>query len=463
MTHEGKPGQSGSDELAGFLRENAGARFVDALVADIAGILRGTRLDLDGLRRVYTGGYWLPGAVFGMDAHGEIPVGTGLGDEEGYVDRLCRPIPDTLFPVPWLDFQAGQVQVTMFDLDGSPFYADPRHVLQSVVDRFRELDLIPCVAIEMEFCLIDAKAAAGYRVQPPRSPLTRRRLEHTQCNSMETLDEFTEFLNEVCEFCAIQGIPASTCIAEHGAGQFEINIEHVEDAAKACDIAVRFKRLVRATAKRHGLAATFMAAPTTQSPGNGMHIHVSLNDSERRNIFEPADSGDQLLRHCIAGTLATMSESMALFAPNPNSYRRLRSGEFISTEPNWGYNHRGAAVRVPPSTARNRRLEHRVAGADANPYLTVAAVLAGMHYGLSKKLDSPEPLTQVPASERPADRAGPSLTMDAAIQQLDSSKLLRDYLGPKFIDLYTHTRRWECSQFERQVSERDLSWYLSVH
>jgi glutamine synthetase len=184
-------------------------------------------------------------------------------------------------------------------------------------------------------------------------------------------------------------------MSEGSPGQCEINLHHVADAEKACDHALLLRRLVRAIALNHGMAATFMAKPFTQLDGNGMHVHFSLLDAGGHNVFagkppvEQPDGYAPALRHAIGGLLTAMPETRALLAPNANSYRRLGPSSFVSAARTWGNNHRQVAIRIPPSDDANVRLEYRPAGADCNPYLVLAAILAAAHHGITQRIEPP--------------------------------------------------------------------------
>ena len=190
-------------------------------------------------------------------------------------------------------------------------------------------------------------------------------------------------------------MPAGAIVSEYGAGQFEVNLHHVKDALAACDHAILLRRLVRGIARQQGLAATFMAKPFRDLDGSGMHVHFSLLDGSGRNVFGPAppaatpDAYPDTLRHAVGGMLSMLPESLAIFAPNANSYRRFRPGFFVPIAPNWGPNHRQVALRIPTSDDANVRLEHRVAGADCNPYLAMAAILAAAHAGITRRIEPP--------------------------------------------------------------------------
>lgn len=449
-----------TDEVARLLGSYPGIRFVDVLLADLCGIPRGKRVRVTELQQVYDGGLLLPGSMFALDVLGGTIQETGLGFDEGDGDRACLPIAGTLLPVPWLDEGVAQLQTTMLDQDGSPFYGDPRHALARVLDRFGELKLTPVVAVELEFYLLDPQRTPQGRIQPPRLPLTQRREYRTQINSMADVSEFSAVLADIHAACEQQRVAAGTALAEYGPGQFEVNLQHSHDALRACDEAIRFKRLVRGVALRNGMEATFMAKPYQDCAGSGAHIHVSLNDAAGRNVFESQDAaGDETLRHAIGGLARTMADAMLIFAPLANSYRRYRAAAYVPLNPTWAVNNRGVALRIPVSSPTNRRVEHRVAGADANPYLLCAAVLAGIHHGITRQVDPGPPL-----SGNAYRDTAPTLpvTWPQAALAFEHSTFIRDYFGAAFQRLFVTTRRGELQAFESHVTPLEYDWYVTT-
>jgi glutamine synthetase len=445
------------NEALDFLKRYPQTRFVDVLLADSSGVLRGKRVTAAELAGIFSKGLYLPGSMFALDVLGGTIEATGLGFDDGDADRACMPLPASLFPVPWLEPAVAQIQVAMHEVDGRPFFGDPYHVLGAVLERFRARGLTPVIAIELEFYLVDRERVSGMP-QPPISPRTGRREYRTQINSMEDLNDYSTVLTDIATACAIQEIPTGTALAEYGPGQFEVNLQHVGDAQRACDHAIRLKRLVKGVAQKHGMEATFMAKPYRDMAGSGTHIHVSLLDANGRNVFASDDPlGSAALRHAAAGLLDTMADGMAIFAPNANSYRRLRPEAYVPMTPSWGLNNRGVAVRVPVSDAANRRLEHRVAGADVNPYLLTAWVLAGMHFGIEQRLEAPPPLIgnayKNGGEPLPAHWA-------TAFERFARSAFARDYLGERFVALYAATRRGELEDFSSYVSPLEIEWYL---
>ncbi len=445
-------------EIASHLDRYPDTRFVDVLLPDSCGIPRGKRLTIEELPGVYRGSFLLPGSMFALDVLGDTIQATGLGFDEGDADRPCLPLPGSLLPVPWSREPVAQLQVSMHERDGRPFFGDPRHVLASVVERFARLGLQPVVAIELEFYFVDRERTATGAAQPPAGPESGRREHRIQINSMSDLDEFSPLLAEISAYCDIQKVPTGTALAEYGPGQYEVNLHHVADPCLACDHAIRLKRIVHGVAMRHGMEATFMPKPYADMAGSGAHIHVSLLDRSGHNVFASEDpAGSEALHHAIGGLATHMADSMLVFAPTINAYRRFRPEAYVPLTASWGVNNRGVALRVPVSDADNRRIEHRVAGADANPYLLTACVLAAMLDGLENRLDPGAPVSG--NAYRTRSDLLPHTWPDT-LRAFSRSDFIREYLGADFQRLYSTTRHGEFQSFEAQVSALDYQWYL---
>jgi glutamine synthetase len=459
-----QPSADASPELSAFLARYPDIRFVDVFLNDINTVERGKRIDRAGIDRIFAAGMPLPGSLYALDVLGGTIQSTGLGFDEGDADRPCRPLPGSLQPVPWLEEPVAQLQVSMYEHDGRPFFGDPRHVLARVLDRFHRLNLRPVVAIEYEFYLVDRERDAHGQPQPPRSPLTGRREFRTQINSMTDLSDWSSLLAAVESTCRAQGITTTSSLAEYGPGQFEVNLPHHADALHACDEALRFKRAVRGVARTHGCEATFLPKPYRDMAGSGLHVHVSLEDAGGRNIFaSEAASGSTELRHAVAGLLDTLGDGMLICAPGPNSYRRLRPEAYVPMTASWSVNNRGSAIRIPASDADNRRIEHRLAGADANPYLVVAWVLAGIHRGLSRGAEPP------PALSGNAYRQGETAGLEplpmhwaTAIPRFAGSSLAAEYLGKPFTQLYSTVKQAELDDFNSYVTPLEIEWYMGA-
>ena len=447
-------------EAAEFMRRYPETGALDAIFPDLSGVIRGKRYPIAELGHVMESGFAIPGSVFMLDTQGESHDPDGIGFSDGDPDCLVKVIPDTLTPVPWAQRPLAQVMVTLIDGDGEPYYYEPRNVLRRVVQRLSDLGLRPVVAFELEFYLIDRERLPGGGPQPPISPATGRRDFGTQVYGMKTLDAFAEILDDMTRACALQDVPTGAVTAEYAAGQFEINLEHVDDPVQAADDCVLFKRIVQGVAQKHGFQATFMAKPYLARAGNGLHMHVSLLDKAGNNVFDGGEAiASDTLRHAIGGVLEVLPESMAFLAPNVNSYRRFLPDIFVPTQRSWGFENRSVALRIPAGGGKARRIEHRMAGADANPYLALATLLAGIHKGIAEKIDPGEPWDGNAAEEY--DEALP-FRPRRAIERLGPTCGLADYMGADYLRAYAACKEAELNSFESQISPLEYAWFLQA-
>lgn len=448
-------------EAHAFLSRHPDIDSIDLLISDLNGVMRGKRIPRDNLEKAYEEGVNLPASIFALDINGNTIEETGLGLSSGDGDRLCRPVPGSLIPSPWLRRgRQAQLLMTMVEPDGSPFFAEPRQVLNRVLERFRHAGLTPVIAVELEFYLIDRSRDVLGMAQPPRSPATGERAVQSQLYSINELDEYADFLNDILAAAQGQELPLDTALKECAPGQFEINLLHCDNALNACDSAVLLKRLIKGVALTHGFEATFMAKPYGLEAGNGTHVHISLLDHDGNNMFAATDEdplGSPLLRQASAGLIELMPASMALLAPNLNSFRRFQPGLYVPLAPTWGYDNRSVAIRIPSGPNEARRIEHRVAGADANPYLLIATLLAAIDHGMQHRL------------EPPADTVGnayeqcePSLTNSwkQALDLLEGNQVLAESLGADFLRVFLANRRAERAQAMQIVSKLEYDWYL---
>ncbi|MCH7943268.1 MAG: glutamine synthetase [Proteobacteria bacterium] len=454
---DGPPPEAGGEAGAGPVLD-AEVTAIDMLICDMCGIPRGKRLDRSGLAKLYGDGIGMPGSTYALDITGGNVDGLDIGMTDGDPDSMCRPIANTLVPVPWAG--AGRVQVLtgMHDAEGRPHFLDPRQVLARVAQRFGELALRPVMAIELEFYLLDAKRDKQGRPRLAASPLSGRRPLDKQVYSLNDLDDTAGVIDAMVAAARVQSIPATVASAEFAPGQFEINCAHQDDPMVAADHGFLLKRAVKGVARAAGLEASFMAKPFAEQSGNGLHIHISLIGDDGHNIFdETRPNGDRRLGHAIAGLQAMMAESMAIFAPNANSYRRLRPDAYAPMTEHWAFDNRTVALRIPPGGGMARRIEHRTAGADANPYLVAAAVLAGVHHGLTHGLDPGPPITGNAYHQFPPTLPGHWLD---SLRAFDDAALLPGYLGPEYCRVYSLCKWHEFKVFNARITATEYDWYL---
>ena len=444
-------------EAADFLAAHPGIVQIQAFLTDPSGVARGKVLRPEEVATAYRDGRPLPCSIQSLDMLGADVLETGLVWEEGDSDRPCFPVAGTITHAPWHDVPTAQLILESYERDGAPTPADPRHALARTVAALEAMGLKPVVAIELEFYLVDRDAAASRRIAPPAAP-NGFAPSHLQAYLMQDLEDFSPFLNDVFAGARKMGLPARTLISEYAPGQFEIVLEHRDDAMRAADDAILYKRLVKGVADRHGLTATFMAKPYAELSGSGMHVHVSLAGEGKNNLF--AGEGSELtphLAHAIGGLEATMAESMALFAPNANSYRRFRKNSYAPLAPAWAVDNRSVPLRVTAGRPETRHLEHRVCGADANPYVALAAVLAGIAEGIEKKIAPSEPVTGDGYGQKEAILP---LNWWKALETARGSSFLAERLGEEFTNIFLTIKEVECDRFFASVSDVDVEWYL---
>ena len=445
------------EELDRFLEAHPEVSDADAVFVDLCGIVRGKRYPRAELPRLFEAGCPVPVSIYLLDVTGESADPGGRGFSDGDPDGVGWPLAGTLAPVPRADRPGAQVLMSAREPDGRPCLLEPRNLAARAVERFSELGLRIRLAFELEFHLLDPERDVRGRPRPPASSRGFG-AGSTQVYGIAELDCFAGFFRELEAAARAQRIPATAASSEYAAGQYEVNLRHVDDPLAAADHCALFRHLVKSLARRHGIGATFMAKPFLEATGNGMHVHLSLFDAAGGNVFDDGSpEGSTILRHAIGGLLDTMYEALALFCPNVNALRRFGPNLFVPVNRSWGLNNRSVAVRVPVGRGASMRLEHRVAGADANPYLVLAALLAGIHHGLERRID-PGPAWTGNACEHPDPEMPRELP--AAIERLRHGPILRGYLGARYLDLYCETKLREHGAFLRAISAREYEWYL---
>ncbi|WP_299373377.1 glutamine synthetase family protein [uncultured Tateyamaria sp.] len=440
-----------------WLIENPEIRAIRVAASDLNGVARGKRMPVRFADKVTETGTRFPMSVLNLDIWGEDIEDSPLVMESGDRDGVLRPTERGFMPMPWLDTPTGLLPIWMFHEDGRPFAGDPRHALAAVQKRFTDRGLTPVVAVELEFFLIDD---AGNRLRVPPSPRSGKRRVAGEILSLRALDQFDAFFTELYDACEAMDIPADTAISEAGLGQFEINLMHQADALKAADDAWLFKMLVKGMARKHGFAASFMAKPYPDYSGNGLHMHFSVLDAAGNNVFDDGTAaGSATLRHAIQGCLAGMPGAMLMFAPHANSYARLVPGAHAPTGIAWAYENRTAAIRVPSGPPVARRIEHRLAGGDVNPYLSVAAVLGAALNGIDDALDPPPPITGNAYAQEL--RQVPSTWADA-IDAFENSAELARIFAPELIANMVMTKRQELREMAELSEEEQTEIYLDT-
>ncbi len=439
------------DEIRAYLEANPEPEAVDLLIADSNGILRGKQFPGNQLEKLFEKGANLPYSLMFGDVRGSTPTALLQPPLVGDPDVIYRVQPGSLQPVPWASVPTAQVFLRPVEQDGSNDEADPITVLERVVDRLNRDGLHPVIALEGEFYLLDP-------TQTPPAPVSPENgwpaFEGPQVYALEPLQDVQGFIDTVKQVADAQSIPLTSVLCEYGDSQFEMNLNHSGNIVEHARHMLMLKRAVKNVAAANETLASFMAQPLSESGGSGCHLHVSLFDEKGRNIF--AEDEGRLL-NAIGGLMATMAQSMAVCAPFANSYRRFRKAGWSPNAANWGRNHRLVSLRIPVSGKNDLRVEHRIAGADVNPYLLTAAVLAGIHHGLVNKSDpGPESLE----GEVPHPGNALPTRWREALDVFEASEVFRDYFGEEFFKYFCRSKFAEEENFHLEVSDRDYGWCL---
>lgn len=446
-------------EAEAFLAAHPRIEHLDALFMDINGIMRGKRYPRAEIPHLYEKGMLMPYSAMIVDVTGNTSDACGVGFSDGDPDGMMYPVPGTLAPVPWAHEPTAQCIVSFDETNGGKELLEPRNILERVDNILRADGYHAMCALELEFYLIDPQRTPDGRPQAPISPATGEREISTQVYGMEELEDYSAVLSDIEKTCHAQGVPAYTASAEYAAGQFEVNLKHTAYAVDAADHAALLCRVVRNVALEHGFRATFMAKPFLQQAGSGLHIHVSVLDKADKNLFSEGEepTNNALLRHSVGGMQAALMESMAVFAPCINAFRRFKPNIYVPMGPTWGVNNRSLAFRIPLGGGGSRRIEHRVPGADANPYLALAAVLAAMHHGIVNRLDPGEPQTGNAGVEPAEDFPR---TIEEALAAFKDGQIIPKYFGEWYSDIYHQTKCAEVASFRDYISKREYDWYL---
>ncbi len=443
--------------MKNWLRKHPLVRTIRVAAADLNGQARGKRVPTRFADKVVEDGTRFPLSVLNLDIWGEDIDDSPLVFDSGDADGVLKPTERGFMPMPWLKAPSALLPIWMFRENGEPYEGDPRHALRAVVDRYKARGLTPVCAMELEFFLIDD---SGKKPQIPISPRSGIRRKGAETLSIRALDAFDDFFTDLYDACEEMDIPADTAISEAGLGQFEVNLMHCDDALRAADDAWLFKMLVKGLARSHGFAASFMAKPYEDYAGSGLHTHFSVLDAQGDNIFDDGGAkGTPALRHAVNGCLNAMSGSTLLFAPHANSYDRMVPGAHAPTGICWAYENRTSAIRIPSGAPAARRIEHRVAGGDVNPYLLLAAILGAALNGIEDGTEPPEPIT---GNAYAADLPQMPTQWNAAIDAFENSDEIKRIFAPELIRNLVLTKRQELHYMSELDAKEQVEIYLDT-
>lgn len=430
------------NRLTAWLEDNRISE-VEAVVPDMAGTARGKFMP--SAKFAQQAGMRLPASIFIQTVTGDYAEERVIGSLDA--DLELKPDLDTLRKVPWAGEPTACVIHDCFRRDGSPLDVAPRQVLRNVLAMYEARGLRPEVAPEVEFYLVKRNTDPDYPLEPPVGRSGRQESVR-QPFSMDAIDEFEPLIEDIYDYCEAQDLKVDNLAHEAGTAQLEINFDH-GDALDLADQVFLFKRTVRETAMRHNVYATFMAKPMEREPGSSMHWHMSLVDESNGSPLFASD-GDEKPEFLsfIAGLQTFLPEFLLMFVPYVNSFRRFTRYQSAPINLQWGYDNRTVGLRVPNSAPANRRIENRVAGADANPYLAIAASLAAGYLGLEQGLE-PGAVETGNAYRKPKRLPR---NLDQAIERYSRSQSARDVFGADFVSVFAAIKRREYARYFEVIS-----------
>jgi glutamine synthetase len=421
---------------------------IECLVPDLTGVARGKILP----REKFTEdrGMRLPEVVVAMSVTGEYPSEGPYFDVVSRTDADMHLVadPTSVRIVPWAADPTAQVIHDCYDRHGRLVPFAPRAVLRRVCELFDRKGWVPVVAPELEFYLVARNSDPDLPLKPPIGRSGRAETSR-QAYSIDAVNEFDPLFEDVYDYCETMELNVDTLIHEVGAGQMEINFFHSAPLALADEVFL-FKRTVREVALRHDMYATFMAKPIAGEPGSAMHVHQSLVSKEHgRTLFSNEDgSPSKEFYWYIGGLQKYIPAAMALFAPYVNSYRRLARFTAAPINIQWGIDNRTVGIRSPLSTPQARRVENRVIGADANPYVALAATLACGYLGIEQRI---EPTQECKGNAYQSAFELPR-GLGEAVSLLRAETDLAEVLGKEFLTVYTEIKDLEHEEFMRVIS-----------
>ncbi|MGF1736866.1 glutamine synthetase family protein [Photobacterium satsumensis] len=438
-------------EVRNFLQKWPEIEFVDLVFTDINACPRGKRIPIKALGKVKKG-VPLPVSTISLNMAGSVVEEAGLGEELGEPDHLCFPIANTLTRT--VNPNVAQLLLTMMDASGEkPTSLFIRNVLEDLQKQLHSKGQFPVVALELEFYLVDKSRMENGLVKPAFNPKKRMQERDTAVYDIENLDDYADFLSDLNTAAAEQELNTSGALSESAPGQFELNFNHQQDVLNACDQVLLAKRLIRQVAHLHNFDVTFMAKPFAHEAGNGQHIHLSVVDEAGRNLFSDRNgAASPFFYQTLAAMIHAVPSSIALLCPNVNSYRRFSARSYTPTKADWGHNHRGVALRIPMSDSNNRRIEHRIAGADVNPYILASVVLANV---LAAETFTPEQCPEVLSETAPSIPT----RMSDALTELERGEF-GNYLPTEFLHIYHACKQSELAEFESAVTPLEVEWML---
>lgn len=439
--------------LEQWLQDNSGINNLLMAAADINGVMRGKSVPVADARKVASGEVRMALSTPTVNIWGNEIKGCSQVDETGDCDITLRPTGRT----PYRSVMASDLAIVPADFwqeDNTPLQTSCRQFTRDTQQEFQRRGWQPVVALEIEFYLYDL---AEPQPMPPKSPVTGERLFGRECGSLTDLQHFAPLLGDIRDACKAAGIQTTSVLSENSPGMFEINLHHSADLLQAADDLAFLRLISRDIALKHGFGLTFMPKPYADLDGSGQHMHFSILDDKGNNIFDNGtDAGSPLLQHAAAGLLENLNAMVLLCAPHLSSYRRIQPDSYAPTAICWGYDNRSVPVRIPGGAATARRIEYRVAGADANPYLLTSCILMAALYGIDNKLTPP-----TAAKSDAYDQGFENVLSDmpAAINAFEQSSFIKSTMPALLREAYLNCKKQEYAVFVNQVTQLEIDTF----
>ncbi|HEX8665717.1 MAG TPA: glutamine synthetase [Beijerinckiaceae bacterium] len=432
--------------------------YVKVGVTDVDGILRGKYLAKEKFFSALEKGFGFCDVIVGWDSNDQLYDNvTYTGWHTAYPDAPVRILPETGRVMP---FENG-TPFFLCELAEEAEKICPRGVLRRVLAKAADMGFSAAGAVEYEFFLFDETPesirAKGYRDLKPMTP-------GFFGYSVLRSSVHAEFYRDLLDTCRTMDMAIEGLHTETGPGVLEAAIG-VDEALCAADKAVLFKTFVKVLAQRRGLMATFMAKWSRDWPGQSGHIHLSLKDRAGKPVFHDASAErgmSQTMRHFIGGQQKLMPELLAMVASTVNSYSRLIPGFWAPTSATWGIENRTTALRAIPGSPSAQRVEYRIAAADANPYIAMAAALASGLWGIENAVEPEAPVAGNAYEALPPPGLDLPRTLWEAAQRLKESATARALFGNEFVDHFAATREWEEREFRKHITDWELARYFEI-
>ena len=433
-------------KLANFFENYPEIKTLNVVLTDLNGVFRGKTIPVTQLSKVEKGNFRMPISVLNLDIWGNDIERSKWVFATGDADGKCLWTNRKPLIINWNKTKSAIIPVSMYLENKSPFFGDPRHLLLQLENKLTDKKLKPIVGIELEFYLIKIKS--------------KNYFAESNMYSISEVDKNFELFDEISKVCEENDIKIESTISESGPGQFEIVLLHNDSLVTIAENVIFLKYIIRSLSLRFGYNACFMSKPFGDLPGSGLHVHYSILNEKNENIFDNGTSeGSKNLKYAIGGLIGTMPEVTLIMAPHLNSYRRIVSETHAPNIISWGYENRTVALRVPGGENKSRRIEHRVAGSDVNPYLLMASIILGVEKGIDEKIVPPEP--EEGNAYNSENKSLPA-SWQASINEFKRGKFINSTFPKELIEMYLDCKSQECQKLTSKVADSEINAYLNT-